>query len=370
MRGYGVRFGVVSLAYLFAVTAVAQTDIGDNVSAPSGDISNPAENAFPGYVAAISEAKRAAQSICDAIYKPATTFYLVDGESLASMAQTQSISVEVERRAKLLDGELESIQAKLKSSQVAVASEELATISGSIGTAGSLVKSVAGLAQLFRKEVAYAGIDVTIDAADVAVMLRNCPTQPLIIVNPAELVAIPTPSLFKLLVATQSNIDDVLVNVEYRIAQMSMNKPDQSDDPEKLAQLMAFKLALEAMKTVWATTVQNFTTVRADKNVSDLVLAERNKHILDQVGTNSSRFLNLAIRRTGAISRTTKSLFGSQKQHFAGGIAVRYQVQDASGNVEQSGIEYGQSKWFSLDGKNAKKGKADIELRSSEHEGR
>ena len=342
-------------------------EIGGEIEAPSGDITNAEKHTFPGYVAAILEAKRAAQSICTSTHDSASTFYLIDDAGLASMAQTHSISVDIKRRAELITTRLEAIKNALAPAVHvhALATAELAALAPSFDIAGGLIKSVAGLAQLFRKEISYHELEVNIDSADVAVLLRNCPTTPLTIVDSQEMVVVPTNSLLKLLVDTQISIGEVSIIVDQRIAQLPKDENGTTTDTEDAKLLLRFQQTLVAMSTEWDELLDEMTTVDAEKAVSDLVLAERNEYLLDQVtANNTSRFLNLQVRRAEAITRTTKRIFGSQKQHFAGGISVRYQVQDASGNVIKSGIEFGQSDWIELRHKKSKSVSGFIDLQS------
>jgi hypothetical protein len=348
-------------ALLDAQQALYLADVAKNAKVPAGDIASADKYSFPGYIAALTEAKAVATKLC-AILKSVTartatetspstsnTFYLVDNALLASMSQTQSLSFDLEQRVKRVNDSLKSITESLSRPPGPTPMVGgLAGIAFGLDVLGGLVQSVAGFAQLFRSDITYAAIEVDITAADVAAMLRNCASPAPTVVSPFEMVSVPRSPLLGQLAEAQQKIDALLVAVDTKIKELpkdagggAAGKPN----PEA-TRLAGIKQSVEKIQTDWATLMSGLTKVDTETKLSPLALMERNQFVIEQLANNGNDWLlAIAVRRAGATTRTKKSMF-SNKQHFAGGISVRYQVQDTAGNVSQSGIVYGHSNWF------------------------
>lgn len=351
------------LGLMNAKEALYIGDAAKNAKVPGGEIASADKYTFPGYVAALLESKAVANELCAILgglsartrttveQKDSTTFYLVDSVLLASLAQTQSLAFDLEQRVKRVNESLKSITESL-----AKPPEPAAMVSGlegaifGLNVLGGLVQSVAGFAQLFRSDITYFGVDVDIAAADLAAMMRNCSPVAPAIFNPIDMVSIPRSALLGQLSEVQLKIDALLVLVEGKIKQLPkepVGSTTGKPNPEA-TRLGGIKQSIEKLQADWGALMAGLTKVDAETKLSPLALMERNQFVIGEVTKyNNAWLLSLAVRRAGATTRTKKNIFSS-KQHFAGGVSVRYQVQDASGAVVKSGIAYGHSNWFSV----------------------
>lgn len=358
----------------------------EGVTAPSGAVTGANTMTFAMYMVSLESLKRVAQAVCnDLATNGIAEVYITSKDVAEAVAKDaaltrgreqladklSSVTQEVLRMKAGMAKPVPAAPGTAASAPSRISAASLSAVASGIDIAAGLVKGAAGLASLFKSERTIAASDNLLTAAEVSSSLSMCSADRTAGATPrirnvdADLTTL-TARIASLSNETKdvstraAGLERALAELAAAAADLEIERKKAGTDQARLAALNArakpanydaFTKKASELVTTAETYVDTFHQVDATTGLSPLIMAAQFRAVQEAAMDPTAKRgrLVLTLLKSSGYSLTTKRLFLNDRVDFAGGVAIRAAVLDASGVAVYERIFFRESGWIRAD---------------------
>lgn len=362
-------------AKVAAVTPAA----ADGVTAPSGVVTGANNMTFAMYMLSLDGLQRIAQAICNDLDKQGIKEAYTSGKDVAEAVAKD----EAYRRARdQLAVKLTATTTQAKQMKSAIDGTEaggnkisaasLAAVASGIDIATGLVKGAAGLASLFKSERKIEASDNLLGATEVSASLSMCRAEPPALAASPRLVNVDGDlKTLSAVIGSVSNevknISDLAAGLDAALNELATaadkldrerKSAEEAKDKAKLASLDArkplnyssFTTQAAALVTKAQAYVDAMYQVDSTSGLSPLIVSAQFRELREAAtSAGAKNRIVFTLLRSSGYTLTTKRLLLNDRVDYAGGVAIRASVFDASGVAVYDRIFFRDSGWIRAD---------------------